>query len=347
MGGVCCSPTAVEDQSRSEAAPAVKRLQQDTHMSDEDDRQRMNKVQGGGRRAGVAAESMNHDLVKDYQKPVYPKEAAAEDLILKTIKTNEKMQVLFGDLDAGTIKDVINAFQEASGIQGQDIILQGEEGDKLYIIEEGMVDVFVARGGEQGRGNKVASLGPGALFGELALMYSSPRAATVVIASPKCKLWSLDREPFKMLLAQKSQTTYMNYEEWLSQVEILKSLNHYELSRLSEAMTSTLYDDGEVIIQEGEPGDKFYILEDGSCAAYMSGPEGEKMVKEYKQKGDHFGEIALLTDAPRKATIRATDEGCAVISISKDDFTELLGPIKDLLQGDLGKYPQYAQFLGK
>merc|ERR1712113_326477 len=121
---------------------------------------------------------------------------------------------------------------------------QGEEGDCLYIVSDGQVDVFVARPGPDGvlpvgqKGAKVVSLGPGALFGELALMYSAPRAATVTIASAKCKLWKLDREPFKMLLAQQCQTQLSLYEGWLSEVEILKSLNQFELAKLSELLSS-------------------------------------------------------------------------------------------------------------
>merc|ERR1712048_446662 len=103
------------------------------------------------------------------------------------------------------------------------------------------------------KGTKVVSLGPGALFGELALMYSAPRAATVTITSPVCKLWQLDREPFKMLVAQNSQNTYTKYEGWLSEVDILKSLNQHELSKLSELLESTNFDAGEDIIKQGEP----------------------------------------------------------------------------------------------
>jgi len=260
------------------------------------------------------------------------------------------MQVLFGHLDKPSVEDIINAFEETTAPRGIEIIKQGDQGDCLYIVSEGEVDVFVARPGPDGtmplgRGSKVVSLGPGSLFGELALMYSSPRAATVEIASPVCKLWKLDREPFKMLLAKNNQKTYEMYEGWLSEVDILKSLNHFELSKLSELLESTLYDTGEVIIQQGLPGETFYILEDGTCSAFISGTEGEKKVKDYEKQGDYFGEIALLKEVPRKATVRATGSGATVLSISIEDFTAVLGPIQDVLRQDIDKYPQYAEFL--
>lgn len=86
-------------------------------------------------------------------------------------------------------------------------------------------------------------------------------------------------------------------------------------------------------------------MEDGSAAAYISGSDGEKEVKKYEKKGDYFGEIALLTSEPRKATVRATGSGATVLSVSKEDFSAVLGPIADLLKKHIDQYPQYASFL--
>jgi len=322
-------------------------------ISHEEDEKRRAAARGVGRRAAVAAEAVSSYDLKDYVKPVFKKDAATEAKIANSLRTNDKLQVLFGHLDKDTMQDVVNAFEEVTFKKGQDIIIQGDEGDCLYLLADGSVDVFVARPGADGkvakgdRGSKVVTLGPGALFGELALMYSAPRAATVIIASPECRAWKLDRTPFKMLLAQQTQSTLQLYEGWLSRIEILKPLNQFELARLSEMLESTLLDAGEEIIRQGDPGDKFYIVEDGTCAAFISGPNGEVKVKDYVKRGEYFGEIALLSDEPRKATVRATGDGCAVVSVSKEDFTNVLGPIAEKLAKQVDKYPQYAQLLGQ
>lgn len=311
---------------------------------------KMQQCQGRARRAGVAAESVTSEAMKDYTKPVYEKGEATNERIKKTLKENEKMQVLFGHLDGAELVDVINAFYTKEVPDGTDIIRQGDSGDCLYIVCDGNVDIHVARPDANGkfdpgdRGPKVVSFGAGALFGELALMYNAPRAATVV-ASGKVTVWALNAVDFKMLLATTSQQQYAKYEGWLSEIDLLRTLNHFELAKLADCLHSELFDDGEDIIKQGETGDRFYIVEDGCCRAYISGDDGEKAVKTYSEKGDYFGEIALLTDAPRKATVRAGKEGCAVVSVSKEDFTALLGPLADLLQGQVDKYPQYASFL--
>eukprot|EP00408_Alexandrium_pacificum_P034004 CAMPEP_0171287312 /NCGR_PEP_ID=MMETSP0790-20130122/69481_1 /TAXON_ID=2925 /ORGANISM="Alexandrium catenella, Strain OF101" /LENGTH=333 /DNA_ID=CAMNT_0011756819 /DNA_START=134 /DNA_END=1135 /DNA_ORIENTATION=+ len=307
--------------------------------------------QGRTRRAGVAAESVDKETIKDYKKPVYPKDEETMARLRKTLKENDKMQVLCGHLDGEPLNDVINAFYTKEVKAGEDIIRQGEEGDCLYIINDGSVDIFVARPGPDGkiadgdRGQKVVTFSGGALFGELALMYNSPRAATVVAASDKVLLWVLAAQDFKMLLAQSSQAQYAKYEGWLSEVELLKALNHFELSKLADILESEVYDAGEEIIKQGDPGSKFYLLEEGEAAAVIAGDDGEKEVKKYVKQGDYFGEIALLTEEPRKATVRATGGGCSVVSLSKADFTSLLGPIADILKNDVDKYPQYADFL--
>ena len=68
---------------------------------------------------------------------------------------------------------------------GDVIINQGDEGDNFYIIDQGEVEIYVG-------GEKVLSIGEGGSFGELALIYGTPRAATVKAASD-VKLWGIDR----------------------------------------------------------------------------------------------------------------------------------------------------------
>lgn len=249
------------------------------------------------------------------------------------------------------MEDVINAFEEVTATEGQVIIKQGDEGDSLYIIGEGSVDVFVRRREGDGDmalpgsvGPKVTTYGPGDLFGELALLYSSLRAATVVVVSPHCQMWRLEREPFKMLMAKQTQAKYDLYEGWLGQVDILRTLNKYELGRLSEALETLLFDEDELIVKQGEEGDRFYILEEGECAAYIEKDGVAVKVKGYTKQGDYFGEIALLKNESRRATIRAGAGGASVVSISKEDFTNLLGPIQDVLQQDIENYITPGKF---
>jgi len=300
------------------------------------------------RRCSVSAQRVSDDMVQDYKKPVHPKDQASIDNIQRTIAENDKMQVILGHLGREPLMDVVNAFYTKDFNEGTDIIRQGDAGDCLYIIADGTVDIFVNRPGADGllapgKGSKVVTFGPGALFGELALMYNAPRAATVTAAC-RVTTWVLNALDFKMLLVQSSQAQYAKYEGWLSEVDLLKTLNHFELAKLADVMQSDCFDSNEDIITQGDQGDKFYIVEDGTAAAFIMGDGGEKLVKQY-EKGGYFGEIALLTAEPRRATVRATGEGCSVVYVSKEDFDAVLGPITENLKLHVDQYPQYAQFL--
>merc|ERR1711959_755002 len=134
----------------------------------------------------------------------------------------------------------------------------------------------------------MGALGAGAAFGELALMYNAPRAATVT-ASSAAKVWGLDRESFQMMLATAENTKKSQYEGFLEKVEILKDLTRYEIAQLSDMLESELYDSGEAIITQGDEGNYFYIIEDGEAKAYITGEEGEIEVKTYSNPGDYFG----------------------------------------------------------
>lgn len=308
-------------------------------MQEAEDKSRREAMKGAKRRQGFAAESVSNDTIRNYVKPVYAKDSQTKSRIKDVLLSNDKMSVLFGHLDSSALDDVLNAFQVLDFKMSEDIIKQGDEGDRLYICAEGTVDVHVRRGPPESpddKGPKVVSLGAGALFGELALLYQAPRAATVTIASPSCTTWALDREPFKMLLAGASTKKLEKYEGFLTEVAVLKSLNHYELAKLSELLDSRLFDEGEEIIKQGDPGDEFFIIEDGTCSAYIRDESGEKEVKEYGQ-GDYFGEIALLKDGPRTASVRATSD-VEVLVLSKEDFTNVLGPIQDILVGNIDAY---------
>jgi cAMP-dependent protein kinase regulator len=77
---------------------------------------------------------------------------------------------------------------------------------------------------------------PGEAFGELALLYNAPRAATI-IANTECLLWVLDRETFNHIVKDSSRRRREKYENFLKKVKILETMEPYERSVLSDAFT--------------------------------------------------------------------------------------------------------------
>jgi len=112
---------------------------------------------------------------------------------------------------------------------------------------------------------------------------------------------------------------------FLDKVSLLAGLDTYEKSQIADAFKSESFKDGDKITVENEPGDKFYVLEEGVCIAEKS---GEK-VMDYSI-GDYFGELALLRNQPRAATVKATGD-CKVLSLDRRTFKRLLGPLESML----------------
>jgi len=182
--------------------------------------------------------------------------------------------------------------------------------------------------GPGGMGRKVDTINAGGSFGELALMYNAPLAATVISAEPHCTLWALDRVTFRRILMESTFARRRMYESFLEEVPLLASLTHYERSKIADVLESQKYPPNTTIIKEGDPGHAFYLLESGEADAYRN--DMLSPVKRYK-KGDFFGELALLNDAPRAASVVSVTE-VRVASMGKSAFQRLLGPVEGIMR---------------
>jgi cAMP-dependent protein kinase regulator len=94
--------------------------------------------------------------------------------------------------------DAVDAFSPIDKSAGTQVIAQGDQGDHFYVVESGSLVIKVAQPGG-GRSVRYGDLGPGDCFGELALMYNTPRAATIE-ATSDCKLWCLDRITYRSIV---------------------------------------------------------------------------------------------------------------------------------------------------
>jgi cAMP-dependent protein kinase regulator len=214
------------------------------------------------------------------------------------------------------------------------VITQGDPGDYFYVVESGSFDVFVnpsgsLQPGADGMGQNVGNIKAGGSFGELALMYNAPRAATVISTEPNCTLWALDRVTFRRILMESTFARRRMYESFLEEVPLLKSLNQYERSKIADALETQKFPPGTTIITEGDPGHSFYLLESGEADAFTR-KNGDRSVKHY-EKGDFFGELALLNDAPRAASVVASTE-VKLATLGKNAFQRLLGPVEGIMR---------------
>lgn len=298
-----------------------------------------------GRRTSVSAESMAPSANQDFVKLVIPKSQAQADRIKVSIGNN----FLFRNLDEEQYLDVVNAMSEKRVANGTTVIEQGGVGDFFYVVESGTLDCFIGE-------TKVTNYEAGGSFGELALMYNAPRAATIV-ATSDCVLWALDRITFRTILMENTSRKRRMYETFLSEVVLLKSLESYEQHKIADALESVYFENGEEVVKQGDVGDQFYIIESGEAVVLKTDSNGVQQQVNQLQRGSYFGgnyrkesisngrlillyekiELALLNDSPRAATVVAHGRlKCA--TLGKKAFTRLLGPVLDILKRNSENY---------
>lgn len=182
---------------------------------------------------------------------------------------------------------------------------------------------------------------PSEAFGELALLYNAPRAATI-IAKTASKLWQLDRNTFNHIVKEASQKKREQYEDFLNSVDILKHIDHYEKAKLCDVIRDQHFAPGEKVISEGDEGNVFFLVVSGTAIVTKTLTPGEapQEVMQY-QTGDYFGEIALLRDTPRAANVIAKTE-LVVASIDRQAFKRLLGPLENILKRNMQAYTNFV-----
>ncbi|KAI8140703.1 camp-dependent protein kinase regulatory subunit [Fennellomyces sp. T-0311] len=280
----------------------------------------------GARRVSVSAESMTPSSGNDYPKQIIPKSEEQCERIRVSVTNN----FLFRNLDEEQYQDVVHAMAEKQVHINEKVIEQGAVGDYFYVVESGTFDCYIAKN-ELEPPVKVTSYEAGGSFGELALMYNAPRAATIV-ATSEAVLWALDRVTFRTILMENTSRKRRLYESFLRDVPLLKSLEPYERHKVADALESVYFNDGEEVVVQGDIGDRFYMIESGDAIIYKDGTEVNRL-----ERAAYFGELALLNDSPRAATVVAQGRlKCA--TLGKKAFTRLLGPVLDILKRNSENY---------
>ena len=145
---------------------------------------------------------------------VVPKSEAIRALLRGVVSTN----ILFSSYSSEEQAAIVDAFEPISATSGSYVIRQGTSGSVFYVVETGALDVYVKN--SAGEDAKIGSpLGTGSHFGELALMYNTPRAASV-LASSSCALWQIDRNTYRGIILHFRFIRNKQYIDLLKNVEI-------------------------------------------------------------------------------------------------------------------------------
>ncbi len=191
------------------------------------------------------------------------------------------------------------------------IIEEGEIGHSMYVIKSGKVRVLTTT--ETGQAIILANLETGECFGEQAVLAgrTEDKREISVIAVEPTKLLKIALSDFQSILSKDSdlQTRLQQItEDKIRNERIKKSAQLTSTSILDsggmEWLEEQKFVDGEIVFQQGDTGDRFYLILQGIAKVTKQEGGKEKIISRLS-RGQYFGEMALIRDEPRPVTITA------------------------------------------
>lgn len=245
---------------------------------------------------------------------------------------------MFKHLEEQDFNIVIDAMQAKTYQPGDHVIKQGEDGNELFVVYRGKLNCTkTLKEGEK----FLKEYQSGDVFGELALLYNAPRAANIK-ALENAILYSLSREVFNHIVKESAIKNREKYENFLQKVEVLQTLDNYERQKLCDCLEIVNFEDKDTVIKEGHMGNTFFIVLEGKARATKLNPNTGKE-EEVMQYGEnmYFGELALLKDIPRQASIYAVGH-LKLAKIDRNSFKRILGPLESILERNAEKYKKFV-----
>ncbi len=209
---------------------------------------------------------------------------------------------IFEDVPVDVLNELAGRVRLRTLATNQPVFRQGDRPTAFYVVRNGILEV-VEEDPESGDEHQIRTLVRGESFGELALLMDSPRAATIR-AVEEAEVFEIDQGTFDRLLADTIHVP--DFEPTLQQLAELRQQPCFahlgtdqlvELRRRGEWMVVGA---GRSVVEQGEEGDSFYAVASGRFDIVTDGE-----LKQTIGPGAYFGEIALLLDVPRTASVIA------------------------------------------
>jgi CRP-like cAMP-binding protein/Zn-dependent protease len=222
----------------------------------------------------------------------------------------------FDDLPEDVLSDLAGRVRLRILHPGEPVFRQGDRPDAFYVVRSGTVRIE-DEDPDTGDTRVLRTMGRGESFGELALLGAQRRQATVR-AIDDVELFEVDKGTFDRLLAEDMRAPDFGHTMQalaeLRELPIFHGLDSEQLTLILEHGTWITVSPGDELIRQGDPGDRFYVIASGRAEVIRDGD-----VVDSVSKGMYAGEVALLRDVPRTATVRATTS-MRVFALDREGF---------------------------
>ena len=233
---------------------------------------------------------------------------------------------------------------------GQYIFRQGDWAEHFYVVMGGTLEVLLEptstvqesnhAEGTSNPGNDTQKpqakilkiLKRGDYFGEIGLLHGGKRTASVRVTSDReAEVMTIDRDAFLSLIQQSESTETLVAQRVQQRIllnrlaDALPSANIQNITQLLPEVKVLHYGPKSIVIREGDIANLFYVVVDGTLDVIKQTETGKGMVIRQLNPGDYFGEVALIKDARRSATVRVGKEKSAeLITLDRIAFQKLL-----------------------
>ena len=234
---------------------------------------------------------------------------------------------IFSDLGPEAFVALTEAIRVTRLAAGETVITEGDVGTAFYVVATGRL--VVKKRDERGDQVVLAHLGEGDFFGEMALLATAPRNATVVAEEPS-ELLVLDFEVLRALagrfphLAHSLRRFYRQrlLANALAVSPLFRPFGREDRKAVMERFRERAVRPGEVIIGEGEPADGLYVVLEGAIDVTRRTEAGDLLVGQLRE-GDLFGEISCLRKTGATATV-IVKRGGSLLRLQRADFDALV-----------------------
>jgi len=237
-----------------------------------------------------------------------------------------KDSLLFAQLSEEVLKAVAAAMTPLAVKPETEVIRQGESGQALYMVTTGRARI--EREDDFGETRIVAGIGPGDVFGEIALIDDIPRTSTVVSDVP-LTLLQLERTDFERLvldqLGAETVRTTIQVCGFLRKCDMFSGWHNQALMSIALRFKFLDVDKDEKVIDEDGENDRFFLIYEGRFQVSRGGKPIVTL-----STGDYFGEISLLRNTPAISTVAAVEPSRCLI-LTRDEFLEFVS--HDFLTG--------------
>ena len=255
----------------------------------------------------------------------------AEEIIEESHEIGFKVP-LFSDLNADAMNDLLEKLAVRRIPKDSLICKEGEFGKSMFVISEGWVEIFT-----EPEGGKIIldSLKEGDFFGEFGLLTDGKRHASA-LAKTDLLLLEISSKNFDDLAKNyphvpKVLDEYFKtrmFDNVLRKSQLFESLFSQERFNVMKNFQTISLNKGSFVFNEGDPGDKIFFIKNGDVEI-MVNHKGDKVVVARLSSGDFFGEISLLTNKPRTASVRAASD-LELLFLDSNSFTETLNKYPEL-----------------